>query len=177
MSASSWPTCIRFTRKAEGGFGANPDDPGNWTGGAIGSGVCKGTKFGISAAAYPGTDIAALTEADASAIYRRDYWHPVHGDELPAGVDLMAFDFGVNAGPGRSVRLMQEAVGVTVDGMIGPETLGALKDASRAITAMAKAQERHYRDLSDFAEFGHGWLDRLDERQALAEQMARGEAS
>ena len=37
----------------EGGFQGMPDDPGNWTGGRLGDGTLKGTKFGISAASYP----------------------------------------------------------------------------------------------------------------------------
>src|SRR6185437_7679529 len=58
----------------EGGYQAMPDDPGNWTGGKIGAGELKGTKFGLSAAAYPNLDIASLTEAEAAAIYCRDWW-------------------------------------------------------------------------------------------------------
>ena len=57
----------------EGGYTANPADRGNWTGGAIGSGTCRGTRFGISAAAYPGLDIANLTIDAAKALYQRDY--------------------------------------------------------------------------------------------------------
>ena len=58
----------------EGGFCAERSDPGNWTGGAVGCGELRGTKFGISAAAYPAEDIANLTPEAAAAIYRRDYW-------------------------------------------------------------------------------------------------------
>jgi lysozyme family protein len=57
----------------EGGFTSNQLDPGNWTGGKPGEGECRGTKYGISAHAYPSLDIAGLTLADAYAIYRRDY--------------------------------------------------------------------------------------------------------
>jgi hypothetical protein len=32
-------------------------DPGNWTGGAIGKGELRGTKWGISAQTYPQIDI------------------------------------------------------------------------------------------------------------------------
>jgi len=54
----------------EGGFTDNAADPGNWTGGAIGAGLCRGTKFGISAAAYPELDIAGITLDAAKEIYR-----------------------------------------------------------------------------------------------------------
>src|SRR5438270_5735304 len=58
----------------EGGYSAGPTDPGNWTGGRCGLGECRGTNWGISAAAYPQLDIRALTQAQAAEIYRRDYW-------------------------------------------------------------------------------------------------------
>ena len=66
----------------EGGFCVERTDPGNWTGGAVGRGVLRGTKFGISAAAYPTQDIANLTPEAAATIYRRDYWNRVLADHL-----------------------------------------------------------------------------------------------
>ena len=51
----------------EGGYTSDARDPGNWTGGAVGQGACKGTQWGISAAAYPALDIAGLTPAAARA--------------------------------------------------------------------------------------------------------------
>ena len=47
----------------EGGYTADPADPGNWTGGAPGRGECRGTNWGISAASYPYLPIRALTRA------------------------------------------------------------------------------------------------------------------
>ena len=45
----------------EGEFDDSPKDRGNWTGGAIGVGELRGTKYGISAAAFPTLDIKAIT--------------------------------------------------------------------------------------------------------------------
>src|SRR5574343_326744 len=61
----------------EGGYVFDPHDPGGET------------KFGISKRAYPALDIAALTLADAKAIYRRDYWDGAQCDRLPPD---LAFD-------------------------------------------------------------------------------------
>ena len=49
----------------EGGYTADPTDPGNWTGGAPGRGECRGTNWGISAASYPDLPIRALTPDQA----------------------------------------------------------------------------------------------------------------
>ena len=48
-------------------------------------------------------------------------------DEIPNGLDLCLFDFGVNAGPGRAAKFLQKIIGTTVDGGIGPQTLNALQ--------------------------------------------------
>ena len=41
-------------------------------------------------------------------------------DDIPSGLDLCLFDFGVNAGSGRAAKFLQQMIGTTVDGGIGP---------------------------------------------------------
>lgn len=110
----------------EGGYTADPTDPGNWTGGAPGRGECRGTNWGISAASYPYLPIRALTREQACDVYRRDYWAKVRGDELPPAVALLVFDAAVNSGTSRSARWLQQALGVPDDGALGPRTLAAV---------------------------------------------------
>ena len=50
------------------------------------------------------------------------------GDDLPNGLDLCVFDFGVNAGPGRAAKYLQTMIGTVADGGIGPNTLAKLKE-------------------------------------------------
>ena len=114
----------------EGGFDTTRADPGNWTGGAVGRGALRGTKFGISAAAYPAVDIASLTADDAAAIYRRDYWVRIRGDDLSPALALLVFDAAVNNGVRRAAGWLQEAVGAVVDGEIGNETIAATRQAA-----------------------------------------------
>ena len=89
MADSAFARAFRVVVGEEGGYTTNPADPGNWTSGQCGAGRCAGTKFGISAAAYPGLDIAGLSLGDAQAIYRRDYWDRVQGDALPPPLALL----------------------------------------------------------------------------------------
>ncbi len=151
----------------EGGFDANPADPGNWTGGAVGQGSLAGTKFGISAAAYPALDIRALTPADARAIYKRDYWDRVRGDELPPPLALLVFDAAVNNGVGHAARWLQTAVGAAADGEIGPGTLAALaasvaRDGGATLCAEVLARRMTFMaDLPTWRVFGLGWARRL----------------
>ena len=154
----------------EGGYSAGRDDPGNWTGGRVGAGVLRGTKFGISAAAYPALDIAALTVEQAQAIYRRDYWDRVAGDDLPPPVALLTFDAAVNQGAERAARWLQLAAGVTADGIIGPETLAAVhaSDVLDLLAGIAWERDCAYHADAGWTLYGHGWVRRLAQVLALA---------
>ena len=163
--------CFAFTLGAEGGFTSNPDDPGNWTGGQVGHGALRGTKFGISAAAYPSLDIANLTRQNAQDIYRRDYWAPLQGDSLPFVIALAAFDAAVNAGPRRAIAWLQQAAGLPADGVLGEATLAALIAGNPMLLAREALVRRldFSTRLPAWADFGLGWSRRII---ALAGEMA-----
>ena len=110
----------------EGGYTAEQADPGNWTGGRCGVGECRGTRWGISASAYPGLDIANLTLDQAKAIYRQDYWGRAQCDALPPPLALLVFDAAVNNGVSQAIRWLQAALGIPADGVAGPGTAAAI---------------------------------------------------
>jgi lysozyme family protein len=156
----------------EGKLSMDPQDPGNWTGHKIGQGVLKGTKYGISAAAYSLLDIANLSLSDARAIYQRDYWNKIGGDSLPWGNALCLFDFGVNAGIGEATRVAQRALGLTVDGILGPNTLGTIRNMPPQVFAPLFTKQRiaAYHLMAGFEHEGSGWIARanLTEQKAIA---------
>lgn len=162
--------CLALVLEHEGGFANHPDDPG----GATKYGITHRTLSDFRGAEVTVEDVRALTREEAREIYRANYWNPMRCGELPAGVDLMVFDFGVNAGPGRSVRLLQQAAGVTADGSIGPITMAAVgaADPKRLIAPMAERRMDYYRSLSTFDTFGRGWTRRTDATREAALQMA-----
>lgn len=135
----AFQTALSFTLAQEGGFQNSPDDPGNWTGGAVGQGQLVGTNFGISAAAYPTLDIANLTKDQATAIYQSDYWDVISGDKLPVAMAIVTFDAAVNSGPGMGAKWLQSALGITADGVIGPETIAAAEGASDSLAVATEA--------------------------------------
>lgn len=165
--------CLDFTLRQEGGYSDDPNDPGG------------ATNYGITLATlreYTGND--ALTADDirdipmdtVHAIYGSDYWNRLRCDALPAGVDLMVFDHGVNAGTGRSAMILQQAIGLTgaaVDGSIGPQTLAAVGQMAAAslINDLAARQHAYYQSLGNFQRYGAGWLARVGRRQAAATAM------
>ncbi len=152
----------------EGGFTSNPADPGNWTGGAIGAGTCRGTRFGVSAAAYPDTDIANLTVDAAKALYRCDYWERIAGDRLPSALALLVFDAAINNGIGRAARWLQQIAHVPQDGAIGQKTLDAIGQlAARPggvadlCTEFLVQRLMFMTSLTTWKTFGLGWARRL----------------
>lgn len=159
----NFTACLAFVLQAEGGYSDNPADPGNWTGGIAGAGELRGTKCGISAAAYPALDIQNLTEQQIEIIYRQDYFMPVHGATLPLPLAMVAFDAAVNAGVRRSIIWLQQSAGVTADGVLGDETLNVLTSGD-AVALSGEALARRldfYARSSEWASFGLGWTRRV----------------
>ncbi len=160
--------CFAIVVGSEGGYTDSPADPGNWTGGRVGQGQCSGTKFGISAAAYPNLDISSLSEIAAKLIYQRDFWAKICGSRLPPALALLTFDAAVNNGVYRAVTWLQAAVQVTVDGVIGPATLAAIAattdrtDGGMMVCADFLAKRLLFMaSLPTWGLFGDGWSRRL----------------
>lgn len=143
----------------EGGFQIRKEDPGNYTL----DGVLKGTKYGISARAFPGEDIENLTLARARDIYASKYWIPAECDKLPDSLRFHVFDMAVNSGPVAAKRTLQSALGVTPDGAIGPITLAAaLKmDPIRLIARFSGARLLYLVTLPGWPNSSRGWARRI----------------
>jgi lysozyme family protein len=152
-------TALAHVIKWEGGFVDHPDDPG----GATNHGITLATLRAWRGEAVTAQDVRELSRDEAAAIYRARYWDRCRCGEMPAGLDLLVFDGAVNHGPGQSVRMLQQALGVAADGLIGPQTLGAAgrADARAAITETAARRMVFYGGLPTFGTFGLGWSRRL----------------
>lgn len=156
-------------------------DSGNWTGGKVGVGELKGSKYGVSAARYPTLDIANLTEDDAKAIFDRDYFTKFGCDRIPPGLGLLVSDAAYNGGD--PIRWMQRAVGAGVDGDFGDETKDYANAAMAAdpCSVLATFQTWHLAYLTsldaweiDGEQHGapEGWSVRLMKGLALAVQVS-----
>jgi lysozyme family protein len=143
----------------EGGYSSSPADPGG------------ATKFGISARAHPGVDIATLTRDAAVNIYWREWWLPFGFAQLPAAIAAKTFDLSVNIGAAHAIQCLQRALRacgspVTEDGVLGEATALASRRADPAalMAAMRSEAAGYYRILAasrDGAQaFIKGWLNR-----------------
>lgn len=174
---TNWEKSFDAVIAHEGGFTNDPRDPGN----KLPDGRAGSTMWGCTQAnweAYIGKkvtqdDMRKLTKDDVKPLYKKNYWDAVKGDELPNGVDYAAFDFAINAGPAASRKMIQRALGVTPDGIIGPKTMEAIKNADGKdfLQKFSDAKTAFYKSLPTFATFGKGWLRRVAEVQSKAETM------
>ena len=150
----------------EGGFQNDSRDRGNWTSGKIGVGQLKGTKYGISAMSYPGEDIANLTLERAKQIYARDFWGKSGADLVPDVLRYDVFDTAVNSGVKRAVMLLQRALGVKDDGILGPVTRQAIikMDPYRLLVRFNGHRLDFLNDNPTlWATYGRGWSQRIAE--------------
>ncbi|MBN9333247.1 glycosyl hydrolase 108 family protein [Devosia sp.] len=162
--------CLGEVLRHEGGYVDHPDDPG----GATNLGITRKTlarwRKVSPWTALPNAEVQALTRGEAALIYRANYWNTCSAGSMPRGIDLALFDFAVNSGPDRAVRVLQAALGVAADGAVGPVTLAAAQaaDAKRAINGLCDKRLSFLRGLASFSVFGRGWTRRVAEIRAAA---------
>lgn len=124
----------------------------------------------------------------AKALYRKRYWDPIRGDEVPSQhIANKVFDTGVNQGVGRSITYMQEGLNllnrdqknysdIEVDGKFGEKTMASLKaflklendEPDYLLKLLNLLQASFYVDImkrdSTQERFARGWLNRVDLR-------------
>jgi lysozyme family protein len=140
------------------------------------------TKYGISERAHP----EAWADGDVSypearTIYEKVYILQEKFNLIPdEHLRHQVVDFGVPSGPDTAARLLQQIVGVTADGKIGPKTLQAIENypdgklfgvpvPGKVLLNLAfrDARQMHYATLAKRRpkdlKFLLGWLKRAQE--------------
>ena len=105
------------------------------------------TRYGISQRAYPGVDLTKITLDEAIEIYKIDYYDKLKLEQvINDSLRWKIFDIAVNMGVGRACKIVQEAVGIKVDGLIGSVTLTAINfsDPELLLIKIEKLQIYHY---------------------------------
>lgn len=151
----TFDTALTFVLAWEGGESDDFRDPGGHT------------KYGISSRGHPDADTRTLTLERAATIYRQAYWDRLGLGGLPPTLAVTVFDAAVNAGPKRSVIWLQQALGVTADGILGPQTRATANNHPEPELIRAKMLFRrleHYATLAakpTLRPFLRGWLNRV----------------
>ena len=167
--ASNFQECLDLVLKSEGGWVNNPADPG----GETNLGVTK--RVWEEYVGHAVKTMKDLTKDDVAPMYELKYWRPCYCEVLPRGLDFVVFSMGVNAGPGRSVKLLQQSIGCVPDGVIGPRTreLISASNSANLIAKFSETRREYYRALKTFPIFGKGWISRTDREEQEALQMAK----
>jgi lysozyme family protein len=170
MSSAQFELVINVVLDSEGGWNDTPGDPGGETNFGITWPILDRA---IQANIVPsGTTIKTLTRDQAKAIYETLFWKPIKGDMLPIVMALYVFDSAVNQGVAPAIKMLQRALNVTQDGVMGGETMAAIarirpwhSDRFMAFRAM------RYTSTRNFDKFGEGWLIRLFETTRKGEKL------
>jgi lysozyme family protein len=163
--------CLELVLKYEGGVSNHSKDPGGFTN----LGVTKKVWEDWVGHEVDEKAMRALTPAIVAPMYEMKYWRTSYCEKLPRGLDLLVFSMAVNAGAGRSVKLLQDAIGVVADGVIGPNTMAKINEANveTLIDKFSEARTAFYKGLKTFPVFGRGWLARTESERLEALQMCK----
>jgi lysozyme family protein len=158
----------------EGGFTDDVRDPGN----KLPDGRPGSTNLGVTQKAWEAylgrqvthEEMKALTPVLVKPFYKHRYWDMIRGDDLPHGVDYVAFDTCVNSGPKRAAIILQEAVNANPDGSIGPMTLRAVQSQPSDVLVKDYCARRlaFMKSLPTWETYGKGWERRVKEVEAMA---------
>lgn len=166
----NWDRCLTELLKIEGGYVNHPEDPG----GRTNLGVTQRTWEAWVGRAVTEEEMMSLTKEDVGPLYMANYWTPMKCSIMYSGLDFVLFDMAVNAGPGRTTKIIQEVVGATVDGDFGPETEESIHayegiyGVKHLIERFQEERLNFYKSLSTFKTFGRGWTRRVEKSTEFA---------
>lgn len=139
----------------EGGYVNHPNDPGGET-------IWGITIATARANGYTGP-MRYMKREQAKEIYRKAYWQRAKCAQYNSAIGFQMFDAAVNHGIGNAIRILQRAVGVADDGLVGQITLAAINEKSLDDVLVLFNAERleFYAKLKTFHTFGRGWTRRV----------------
>ena len=147
---------ILLSDRVEGGYTFNRRDPGGETMWGI-------TRKTAAANGYTG-DMHLLPKAKAKEIYRKDYWDPLHLDNMPEVLRYPAFDAAVNSGVETSSEWLQHALKTPPTGEISADDVIAAAKVRipHAVAAeMVSLRVNFLTSLPTWGMFGRGWMRRI----------------
>jgi hypothetical protein len=146
MSSTNFDLAYDFTKRWEGGYVFDKDDPGGETNKGITDrrdGKTDG-KIDIDGDGTGDVGVKALTDAGAKAVYHRAYWVAMGCDNLPVSYGVAVFDTAVNCGISRTTLWLE---------------------TSKDHVSLLEHRRQHYESLVQkkpvMKKFLKGWMNRL----------------
>jgi len=172
----AYPQIIEKIFEVEGGYVNHPSDPG----GPTNMGITLATLSAWRGKRVTARDVKNLSKKEAADIYEHNYFNKVNASVMPACVAMHVFNTAVLSGPKRGGQMVQKALNalgesVDVDGVIGPQTMGAIFDVDEAALADEHLNQflGYLRRLSHWSKFGRGWTNRMNNIHSLASELAQ----
>ena len=98
------------------------------------------------------------SHATAMGISRKKFWAVINGDNLPSGVDMIAFDIAYNSGPGYVLQWLKATA------MLPPVA---------RVQALHSGRMAFWHKLRIWIYYGKGWTNRENDVLAHALALAR----
>ena len=157
---------LQFTLEWEGGYVDHKDDLGGPTNKGI---THRNYDTYRIAKGLPTKDVKFIEEVEVMEIYSEMYWKPSQADSMILPLAIVHFDTAVLFGVSGAVQFLQEALGVGVDGIFGPQTESGMRAKNNKETALKIIDGRiayhHKRVEENLSQdvFLQGWLNRAND--------------
>jgi lysozyme family protein len=162
---------IALMLRVEGGEANLKGDPGGHTKYGITQRTLDAVRAIMTDAEDPiwPASVGDLTIEQATAIYRKVQWVHIRGNDLDPALAVLLLNAAVNMGEPRAIMLLQEALGVSADGVFGTGTLAAvhtwhspyMPDQTLAQEYAARAARRYAQLNATEGQFELDWFRRL----------------
>lgn len=132
------------------------------------------TNYGITQDTYNSyryKSVKEITPTEVAAIYQNQYWLEASCDKvdpISSKMSMCLFDLAANSGTVWARKLLQRAVLVTEDGVIGPLTLDAVTslvkiNENAIVGKFLNVRETYDRSLKNWDKYGLSeWLPRIN---------------
>ena len=149
---TTYAEALAFLYGEEGGYTVDRGGPTRW---GVTEAVARSHGYAGDMHDYP--------LADASLVYKPDYWDAVKADELPEAIRYAAFDASVNSGAEEARKLLQRAAGAEADGDLGPATMSAIaaENPEALLRKLCAYRMELMTALSNWDTDGRGWIRRV----------------
>lgn len=106
-------------------------------------------------------EMRKLPLSTARSIAKTEYWDRYQCDQFSPVIGYQIFDAAYNGG--MPVRWLQQALGTTVDGVIGAKTIAAARaaDPAKFVLSFNASRLQYLTSLKGWATNGKGWARRI----------------
>ena len=106
-------------------------------------------------------DMHDLPLDTAKGIAKSEYWDRYQCDQFDGWIGFNVFDAAYNGGP--AAHWLQQAAGVNPDGVIGAQTIAAVRasDPEKIVMRFDAYRLRYLASLPAWPTFGKGWANRI----------------